>query len=361
MGWLFRIGLPLILLAAAVGALAGAARWAVGFIPGIQGMLVGGVLAGLAGRRARLEDARLWGGGQRFWLWLNMLLTCGFVALATLSILQAPPLAGPLEWLADVAHGHASEPFFGVRAINPIHALLGGGWWIGFNVLDLVLFFFLGLVVLGGTVQNRIDPRPPENEGDHDEDDEDEEADKEADVWGGDEDDEDDGDAPSQSGDVADPGPRSPPLARRLLFAQWSVVALVLVGTHVQGERSPAMRFDPASVARLQAYAGRFVFDDGRGLLAPVGKGGSFVVQVWGGNGLSLRSEPGGGYSVSLYGAGHDFRGTMFRGASMISLRARFSEDGRHATLAGPAYRLGRSQGDVAVSARRESVGEGNE
>jgi hypothetical protein len=341
--WLFRIGLPLVLLAAAVGAAAGAARWAVGFIPGMQGMLTGGVLGWLAGRRARREDVRIWGGGQRFWLWLNLTLTCALAGLAVLSVLRTPPLAGPLEWLGDVTGGYAREAFFGARAIDPVHGTLSGGWWIGFNVLDIVLFFFLGILVLGATVQRRLEPGrktlddPPRVGEDA------------AGIWAEDNDEEE----PEE--EVAPGGPFPLPHARRLFWIQWVVAAAVLTGVHLGAGRSPAMRYDPSALARLQELTGRFAFDDGQGLLAPSGRGGAFTVQVWGGNGLFFRSEPDGEYGISLDGEGRDFRGRLYQGSRLIPVRARFAGDGQTLTLAGPVYVPGGSRVDGVVQARRTS------
>lgn len=323
---LFKRGLPLVVLAAVAGVAVGCSRWAAGFIPGVQGMFVGGVLAWLAGRWADPRDApALWSPGQRFWLWLNGSLTCWLAAGITLSALHAPPLAGPLDWIADVARGTASETLFGARLYQPVEGPLSGAGWIAFNVFDLALFFVLGLVVLGVVAEKRLGL---------------------------------DGDEQDAEQDTATGPPQTAPpcrLARRLFVIQWVAVALVFAGFRVRREPPMPIRFDPVAQARLRELTGRYVFDDGLHLLEPVGQGGAFSLKVYAGDGLIGLSEPEGRYVIRLDYDGRGFRGRIMRGSpTPVYIRARFSKDGRQLTLAGPIYRHGRELGEVVVEARRE-------
>lgn len=310
--WWMRIGAPLTLLAVGVGVAGGFLRAKAGFVPGIHGMLIGGVLAAVAARCARPDDAAAWGGGQRFWLWLNLTLTCGFASLTTLSILRSPPLGGTWEWLSDVAAGLIEEPFFGARAVNPIRGLLGGGWWIGLNALDLALCFFVGIVALGAAVQSRI-----------------------AVV-----------DAPTTARTPSRP-------ARVALVVQWLLVALALVAWKRWESASNGSSFSLRDHARLATLEGRYGFDDGQNLLATRGRAGTVRVEAAGGGGLVLHSEPEGGYTLFLNRTGSQYSGRLYRGGSMLPVRVRFSDDGRELQLSGPTYGLGRRQADALVTARR--------
>jgi len=154
--WWIRRAVPLVALAVAVGAAAGWFRWVVGFIPGLQGMLIGGVLAWMAGRWAQRPDAAHWEPAGRFRLWLMMSLSCWLAIVATLSLLHAQSLTAPLGWLYDVTQGFAGEDFLGAGVYNTVEGELQGAWWIALNVLDLVFLFSLGILVLGVVVEKRL-------------------------------------------------------------------------------------------------------------------------------------------------------------------------------------------------------------
>jgi len=158
--WFIRRAVPLVALAVAVGAAAGWFRWVVGFIPGFQGMFIGGVLAWMAGRWAKRADAAHWGPGRRFRLWLMMSLSCGLTTIAIVSLLHAPLSTAPLDWLYDVTQGFAAEEFLGAGVYNTIEGKLNGGWWIALNVLDLVFLFSLGILILGVVVEKRLKASP---------------------------------------------------------------------------------------------------------------------------------------------------------------------------------------------------------
>jgi len=340
--WLVKCGGPLVLLAIVVGVAAGGGRWATGFIPGVQGMLVGGVLAWLVGRWADRSDApALWSPGQRFWLWLNLSLTCYLAVLLTLSTLNAPPLAGPFHWIDNVTSGSASEGFFGARFYQPVEGLLSGAGWIAFNALDLILFFILGLIVLGVVVEKRLGL-----DGNEEDVGEDLEADAEQGTTS----------TTSTSTTVGSPQTVSTcRFARRLFLVQWIAIAVVFAGLQIRREPSLPIRFDPVAQARLRELTGRYVFDDGRHLLEPAGKSGAFTLKIYGGDGLIGVSEPAGRYILRLDFDGRDFRGRILRGSpTPVYVRSRFSKDGRQLTLAGPIYNNGRDLGEVVVEARRE-------
>ena len=314
-GWFFWTGLPLALLAAGWGAGCGWLRTEAGFVPGIQGMAAGGALGWLYAQRARFGAEAGWGGAQRFWIWLNATLTWGAANLATASILSAAPLAAPLDWLAEVAGGGGADPLFGLGRVRLFAGNMGGGWWIGFNGLDLLFFFCMGILAFGAALPRaREESRDEEGEG--------------------------------------------RPHARRFFAAQWAVAGALAATFWIQGGAEPKRAHDVEAFARLRNLEGTYEYADGAQVLGPSGQGGRFAVRAVGGGAVELRSEPEGGYWIALEGDGVDFRGRMHRGNSVLPVRARFSEGGGSATVAGPAYRMGQSLGDRAVEARRSSADE---
>jgi hypothetical protein len=154
-GWIVRRWAPVVALGLAAGAVAGALRGGVGFLVGIQGMLLLGVLGYVAGRIGRGDPERFWTFSQRIWLSLTIALVVGIVEVVVLSFVRAGPHDGALEWLGQVTSGYVSESGASLGQTGRVvrgHVLtLTGGWWVFFTALDLVLgaFVFLATTVVG--------------------------------------------------------------------------------------------------------------------------------------------------------------------------------------------------------------------
>ena len=233
--------------------------------------------------------------------------------MATASILGAAPLAAPLDWVAEVAGGAQREFFFGLGRFRLYSGTMGGGWWIGFNGLDLLFFFCMGILAFGAGL-------------------------------------------PKMRKEVGAGGARRCP-ARLAFAAQWGVLGALAAYSWVQAGAEPAGRYDAEAFARMRGLEGKYEYADGRQFLGPSGRGGRFAVRAVGGNAVEVRSDPEGAYWMALEGDGVDFRGRMHRGSSMMRVRARFAEGGA-ATVAGPAHWMGQSLGDRAVEARRSKADE---
>jgi hypothetical protein len=153
--WILVRWVPCMVLAAAAGAVAGVFRAGVGFVVGIQGMLVMGILGYVVGRLGRGDPDRHWLFPQRIWLSLTVAVVFGVVHVLVLSLLRAGPYDGPVEWLGEVVGGRVSEAGAGVGATG--HVLHGyslnltGPAWVLFTLLDLLLgaFLFLATCIAG--------------------------------------------------------------------------------------------------------------------------------------------------------------------------------------------------------------------
>ncbi len=148
--WAAAVGLGLV-----AGGAAGAFRGTVGFVVGIQGMLVLGVLGYVVGRTGRGDPDRFWTLSQRIWLSLTIALVVGVVQVAVLSAVRAGPHDSALEWLGNVTNGYVAESGASLSQAGRVvrgHVLtMTGGWWVFFTVLDLLLgaFVFLATTVAG--------------------------------------------------------------------------------------------------------------------------------------------------------------------------------------------------------------------
>lgn len=324
MGWVMSRVVLLLVLTVFLGAVTALLRTGTGYFPGIQGLVTGALLAWLAGRIGRKDPPGWWSPGQRFWLWLNLTLTFGFTVLLTLSVLLAPPLAAPFDWLSDVLDGYREEYFFGGSLLRSYEGPMSGGWWLAFQVLDAIFFFGLGIVVLGSAFT------PDQESGEEEEEDEEDEE---------------------KSEPISMPA--GPSTARWAFLIQW---LLLLGGVMVLGlsDRKVDAPFDREEMDLMQARAGIYRFTDGQGLLAPSGEGGVFRLQPGMAGECWLLSEPEGAYRVALRGSGLVYEGLVYRGDSAIPVRARFAQDGRSVQLAGTVYRQGMYRTDVLLEARRE-------
>ncbi len=323
--WYWTIYFPVLLvLAAGVGLVAGGFRAVTGFIPGMHGMFFGSMLAFIGGRWAWRDHSVRSVQSQFSWTWLNLFMTCVLTTGITLSRLYRGPLDGTFDWLSDVVRGSTGEPFFGARVINPIEGVLSGWGWIAFNLFDLALFLVVGMIVFGVTV----DKCPGSA------------SEKKA------------------AGKAKAPGSSkatSRPMAWRLFCFQWLVLILLVVSPRqVTWQKTVPVAHDPEARMRLASYTGRYVFEEGGGLLEPAGQGGAFTAAMRGLDGLILVSEPAERYVIHLDYDGKSFNGRLMRGGSPVYVRARVSADGRRLSLAGPVYRQGRHVGDVLVEALKE-------
>ena len=343
--WLILRAFPLIVLALAIGALAGGLRWIVDFFPVLHGMLFGAFIGALAGSFGGRDTPRLWGASQRFWLLLNLHLSYLLAMGVTLSHLNAPPLASTLTWLRNVHRGLAGEPFFGANIWTPLQPSIGeisGGAWIFFNVLDNALFLFLALLFVGIVIGKYHD----EDEGHLEEGGSETGLDSDSDFETNANDEEMDEDADSL--------PTHAPIARRLFFLQWGIISLAVIGMGALDDSSRDPRgFNPASIAQLRSLEGRYVFEDGAFLLGPPRKEGSFNCRIAGYDNLVCDSEPSGTYMLSLRGSSPTFSGTLYTGKTMRSVRARFSDDGETLQLAGRVQARG-TRMEALVEARRD-------
>jgi hypothetical protein len=150
LAWLLKRILPAVILTALAGFIAGVARAFIGFVPGIQGMILGGVLGAIIGRLGRNDPERYWRFGIRIGMALVFPLICFLPHLVGLAIPHA--LAGDPTWLIDVLTGYAKEPFAGLAGLPGNRHVVSGGLedlgWILFNLVDLGLFAFLFLAGL---------------------------------------------------------------------------------------------------------------------------------------------------------------------------------------------------------------------
>jgi len=146
--WIVSRFLPLVLLAALVGLAAGFFRSWGGFVPGLQGMFLGGLIGYLAGRFGRRDPEILWAFNQRLWLSLSLALVC--VSLQTLTV-GAIAAGDPLAWLGDVLSGSSREFFIGYKwrfttlGDRVVSGNLSGFWWMVFSAVELGLMAFLCL------------------------------------------------------------------------------------------------------------------------------------------------------------------------------------------------------------------------
>lgn len=326
-GFLFTVVFILL------GGLAGVLRGGMGFVPGIQGLLVGSVLAWLSGKVIARDEAVYWSPGQRFWFWLHLSLVFCASQLLMLSFLHAAPLASPLSWLSDIANGYEEEYFFGGAPLRQMEGLLSGGWWIFFVLLDLVFFFFLGLVIWGAALNPDADvTESEETPGDfYDQFDEEDVQDEE----------------PA-------PAPPGPNFAKTFTLIFWPACLLGLLAISGWTEWQQPDPFNMEAIGQLKPWEGTYHFDDGKDLLAVKGISGTCRLLVTTANEFYLISEPEGSYRISLRQEYGRFEGLLYRNTSMIPVRAALSGNGQTIQLSGPAYRMGMPEGDVLITLTKE-------
>ncbi len=153
--WVVLRWLPCMALAVALGVAAGGFRAAVGFLVGLQGMLVMGVLGWFVGRAGRGDPDRYWSFRQRIWLSLTVATVLGVAQVVVLSLIRGGPYDGPVEWLGNVVDGRLSEAGASVGGTGQVYRgyrlVLTGPAWVFFTLLDLLLgaFLFLATTVAG--------------------------------------------------------------------------------------------------------------------------------------------------------------------------------------------------------------------
>lgn len=164
--WLILRLLPCVLLVAAGTAIAGLFRTYMLFLPGIMGMIAGGVLGWATGRIGRGDPEDVWAFGHRVWLALGAGILFSVGAAAVISVLHVGALGLPLDWLSEVVAGHEGELFAGTstNSFQSVEGTITGAWWLVFVFVDGLLFSFLFLVT---TV---IGWRPDDDVGEQEED-----------------------------------------------------------------------------------------------------------------------------------------------------------------------------------------------
>ena len=137
------------------------------FIPGITGMIAGGVLGWLTGSLGRGDPEIAWSFTNRVWLALGAGLLWAIANVSVVSILNAGIFGLPFDWLSEVASGFEDELFIGFSTNS--YQATGGGisgfWWFLFVIIDGLLFAFLFLVTTmvgwGGGREEDGEPATP--------------------------------------------------------------------------------------------------------------------------------------------------------------------------------------------------------
>ncbi|MCD4751407.1 MAG: hypothetical protein K8R59_18725 [Thermoanaerobaculales bacterium] len=149
--YLLRRLLPCVLIVLAGAVVMGFARVFVLFIPGIMGMIAGGVLGWATGRVGRGDPEEVWTFGHRMGLALGAGLLYGVGTAVVVSVVNTGTMGLPLDWLADVVAGTEGEYFVGAskNSFQSVEGELSGAWWLIFSIVDGLLFSFLFLVTTG--------------------------------------------------------------------------------------------------------------------------------------------------------------------------------------------------------------------
>ncbi len=303
--------LKFLCIALAAGAGAACIRYVTGFFPVLQGMFVGIASGGAAGLFLKKAAASP---GERAWLWLNILLTYTLALGILLSILHAQPFSPPLSWLKAVSRGGETEHFFGASIFSwgLYGGALSGAGWVFFNALDGIFFFFSGLIISGVTAGGAERP----------------------------------------------PGREKSCTAKTFFFLQWGIIILLFFGVSISGGVRNRLIYSGAggrlrAREALSALEGRYAFSDGRDLLAPSGRGGSFTIEASGYDSLTLRGGPEENYFIAISKQGRYFPGRLYRGRSYERVFLKFSEDGR-LLISGRRKSPGGGRTDLVMEARRE-------
>lgn len=353
--WTVSRFVPVMVLCAVCGAVLGIFRADACALPGLAGMLAGGVAGYGAGRLGRGDPLRFWAFGQRLWLAFAGALIYGWVQLLVAGAVHATPVDSPFYWISEVADGFLREPFFsmgqtGGVVLRAYSGTLTGGWWIFFNLLDAVLFAFLFLVSTGAGLF------PDEKSG----------AEKEVLSGAGENDNGGDGERENDNGDDderegestfeverspsvrAEPCGLVPEAPSRLALLGFVVVLLLLFGgsalaRYVLDERFDPATYHPESLQELQRLAeGRWRFDAPDGVLLRTEKDLDLFVQVSGYGSLTAVTKGDTPFRLSLDKRGRRFTGLLYplrpgteRVSSMpLSARLHIASDGSELHLA---------------------------
>jgi hypothetical protein len=346
--------MPAMVFCALCGAVLGIFRASACALPGLAGMLAGGIAGYGAGRLGRGDPLRFWGFGQRLWLAFAGALIYGWVQLLVAGAVHATPADSLFYWIFEVAEGLLREPFFSVGqtggvALRAYSGKLTGGWWIFFNLLDAALFAFLFLVSAGAGLFP------------------DEKSDPEEDVLSEEKNDGGDGQREGRKndhgvvheGDAAPETERSrsvraesgglvPEAPSRLALVGFVVVLLLLFGgsalaRYVLDERFDPATYHPESLRELQRLVeGRWRFDAPDGVLLRTEKDLDLFVQVSGYGSLTAVSKGDNPFRLSLNKRGRRFTGLLYplrsgteRVSSMpLSARLFIASDGSELYLA---------------------------
>lgn len=351
--WMGLRYMPIMAICAVCGAVLGIFRADACALPGLAGMLAGGVAGYGAGRLGRGDPLRFWTFGQRLWLALAAALVYGGVQLLAAGAVHATPADSPFYWIAEVAGGFLQEPFFSAGQTGGVvfrvyGGTLTGGWWIFFNLLDAELFVFLFLVSTGvGLFPDKKsgaeeDALSGENEDGGD-------GERESDNGG---DDEHEGDVTFEAECPLPVRARTrglvPEIPSRSTLLGFVAVILLLFGGSTLARYALDERFDPTthhpeSLRKLQHLAeGQWRFDAPDGVLLRTEKDLDLFVRVSGYGSLLATTEGDNPFRLSLDQHGRRFTGLLSPLRPMaghvspmpLSARLRIAPDGSELHLA---------------------------
>lgn len=151
--------LPAVALGLATATVFGLVRGVSIFVPGVVGMLAGGISGYLTGRLGRHDCDALWPFAARGGITLGATLLYGVGCVAWVATVNAGVSSYPIEWLEEVLAGHAGELFVGTskNSMQSVSGLLSGAWWVILVAVDGLLFAFLYLISLGIGLSSKHD------------------------------------------------------------------------------------------------------------------------------------------------------------------------------------------------------------
>ncbi len=323
-GWIAKRVLPALLIAVVVAVGLAFFRASGLFLIGFQGMAAGALIGWLTGRMGRTDPGAYWNFNQRCWLGISTAVIFLITHLVTLSILNAGPVDTPLYWLGEVIQGFQQEEFASAGYLQAIQGKMEGPWWIGMNLLDAWLFWFLfiALCVVG------VCPDKTEDEADSVE-------------------------RPEEQGAVL------PSHSNAAFYALLLVIAGLAVAGGVYWQLSsgpgPQMSYS-AGIAAMKQYEGSWRFAHGQGLFPDDEDARSFAITPLGRDGLLLKGVTE-NFTLSLTQDGPLFNGLLFMlgqsgAAGQYSARVRFSSERDTLTMAVVNFEMN-GRRDIVLQGKR--------
>lgn len=312
--WTIFRGFVPIIVAAIAGVIMAFVRYEVLFIPGVQGMIAGGLLGWFFGSRIKKDTTQYWDFGQTHWFLLNIALTFTICNLLFLSYLNMPTIAGPEQWLVDIIRGFEYEEFTGTSfaSLVQIDGSLSGSSWIFFNLLDFGLFLFLGAISTGVAR----------------------------------------GESHSEKGKIY-----VGKFSHRLFMLQWAAfVAIALIYTGIVSFSETESLSFGNRIARMNKIAGTYAFEDGAGIVAKRGVSGKFRLVVYGTDMLMLQSQEDENIRFSLTERQGAFRGTIYNYSPMVGsmpVTGKYNESDNTFVLTIRPFTSGSSRSEVVVTAKK--------